>query len=54
MPGSIKLDIQIRYSGIETVGLIYQSNIGLFNLTDMGLGSRKGALKIGTVSSSGI
>lgn len=51
---SVKLEVKIGDSGIETIGLVNQSNIGLLNLADMSLSCGKGALEIGAVSSGGV
>jgi hypothetical protein len=51
---SVKLEVEIGDSGIETIGLVNQSNIGLLNLADMSLSCGEGALEIGTVGSGGV
>lgn len=39
---SVELGIQVDDGGIQALGLIHQSNVGLFELTTLGLESRVG------------
>lgn len=50
-PRAVKLHVKVRDSSVESVGLVYQSNVSLFNLAHMSLGGGEGALKISTIRS---